>query len=46
MGTIVDIESLTPEQESQISRLMVYYKKIRKVIRTTVCKQTAGRSIT
>ncbi len=42
MGTIVDIESLTPEQESQISRLMVYYKKIRKVLEPqSVSKQLA-----
>lgn len=42
MGTIVDIESLTTEQESQISRLMVYYKKIRKVLEPqSVSKQLA-----
>lgn len=42
MGTVVDIDSLTPEQESQISRLLVYYKKIRRVLEPqSVNKQLA-----
>ena len=42
MGTVVDIESLTPEQESQISRLLVYYKKVRRMLEPrSVSKQLA-----
>lgn len=42
MGIVVDIESLTPEQESQISRLLVYYKKVRRMLEPqSVSKQLA-----
>ena len=32
MGTIIEIDYLTPDQESQISRLMIYYKRIKKIM--------------
>lgn len=31
MGTIIEIEHLSPDQEAMISRLMIYYKKLKKV---------------
>ncbi len=30
MGTIIEIEHLSPDQEAMISRLMIYYKKLKK----------------
>ena len=30
MGTIIEIERLTPEEEAMISRLMIYYKKLKE----------------